>query len=377
MAAVRRRLDLRLLAIGVALVVSPVRLRADSTTDAALARIAADWQDRRSAFRTVEYELQGACSYPEGGLTDPSDREAHPLVRKSFPAKDMKFDCSARVVIDFQRRRVGWSESGPVVNIGRPEIATRLENWFYDGTATYSVLPKGERYPSDPTYKDGDQIVKQKGYAPYLFIAERAPILFAHGFIGNGNPLPNFGSAKEFVKPEHMTYKGVGTIGGQQCLIVQLKTRGQAEELWIAPALQSAVMRWRLWIGEKLACEHDISYSITPEQRWLPSTWKLVSFNFARSGVVRHSDKVDVRLVRTDGDLPDGAFAPSMTPKTLIIDAQSDDQYVVQEDGSLAPRFAVKNVGRRKWAILAGVALVLVVCVGAYVARRRKRTGTG
>jgi hypothetical protein len=125
----------------------------------------------------------------------------------------------------------------------------------------------------------------------------------------------------------------------------------------------------------KTLYQHDIQYR-SQGKHWIPSSWRYNNFEtHTKQQSVRVSHELTVDAVETGTSPTDEEFTPSMRPGTLVRDASSYEQLVVNSEGELRPRDRAAESRRWKTSrwILLGVLIAAIVTASVLIIRKRSR----
>lgn len=342
-----------------------------------VAEIEADFRSRREGPSAVEYAVSGKIIYPAGGLTNPDDKQAAPQVRAYFPPVTESAEISATLLFDVRNGRVKRHDSEFLLHVSLGKFIHRDEQQAFNGRSTYQKYVRGQEGIPDPGYKHGDQVVKHQGISIGFLTLEDCPLLFAHGYVGNSNPILLDLSKPAFFSARHWMSTGPGLIDGDNCVVLRsITSPTKYEEMWIDRSRKSAVRRWKLVNKGKVQCQFDIAYDKV-DSYWLPKSWKYDDMDGRGPIPNRVSRQMAVRSVVVDPQVRDSDFELSVETGTLVRDPNdSTKDMVVDRDGQLIPRSSFRKYGWKFWATTVLSLAVIFLAVWSWRSRTRPTSGT-
>jgi hypothetical protein len=344
-----------------------------------LADIIRDLETRRSALRSVKYVVEGTVLAPKGCYSafDPIATGIAPS-DGPIPSEDYSWPMAWTLYLDFQQNRVRKEEHSEMFSAGDRFFYPVFEVCLADGGRVQRYTPR-DANTSDrwaPYEFDPDLSEHRESFFGFFEFADE-PLLWAHGRTGGqGRPRTDLrGTIREAI--QSLEVRGRAEIDGIECIVLRTSPaarQGDYSEFWLAPALDSALLRMSLIASGKELNRSDIEYR-QAHGGWYPSGW--TSIYLHGDGSIMRSQDVRVVEFTPDPPLADVQFRIEPTPGMVVYDEARDARYLVGEDGAWTDVKVIIALSEeaariRPWIIGAAV---FVAVAGAFVAGWAYRRG--
>lgn len=285
---------------------------AAESSDPQIEAIRAAWQQRQASAQTVVMKWTSTSQFSPTDTLDGRRRLEDKTKPDGFRTEvghgEMRLAGSKR---DWRFTRPEAKTASPFQRANTDGTTIKKYNQSSKGSGP---LPRGTGY----IYGPGDQSKRLTGNS--------LPAIFT--FLPLDSDLTLFNLSAARVGEER------GTIDGHECLIVTDLTEGRVHyELWVDPA-QGYCVRRRLQYTDGIALGRiDITYKDYPGFGLVPTKWRLAN-TFEDGTADSGGDGVVTSLVLNE-PIPDTEFELEFPPNTRVIDAISNDEYVISATGSI------------------------------------------
>ncbi len=345
-----------------------------------LEQVFADWRLRQDQTHNLRYTLVGQGMIPKG-----KRGPAGTVVPRDFIYKKERV-----VTLDMDNNRMSKTTLDSYFNSASNSFFPLRKAATYDGSVTRVFIPRAGNTEDFQRGKFDPELWLVTGKGGIHLDPDDRPILLAHGIVASSPEQEFVGvmsgpqmNLRPRLNPDNFSLHTKALHGDRECLVLRTKVQGDGVpgkfyELWVDPALESAVVRFVWYYRWKIYESTDIQYQKTPHG-WLPESWSrshsLEKISGA-AGWLEQWSRFRVKEVTVNRRLDAGEFTVALKPGMVVVGTDKG-HYRVEEDGKSLARLD-PGQGELGWLsilrVLIGLALLMLVlwCIFRYFKGRRR-----
>lgn len=355
---------------GVILLLSPSSSYSDEVDE-----VLSAWQKRQSQVRTLRLVARGEGLYKKGSYSD----EVGLPSSEPLPAEDLRFECRALYLLDFEQNRVRKETSTMSFNSSAQTFHKGNRIVVFDGQDVQQYVPRS----TNSALSDVDinlDIFDAKSSPENIFMVSDLPVSFAAGCIPSN--AGNMSHRKLRIELQLGDLKAFGESTNHDLVLRSQPLHGRAGsylEYWVDRDRGATITQWHFYLNETLIFHFSIKYKESADE-WWPDSWTYREHS--ADGTVAKEFKMIVETLETNIPTRIDDFRIRQEEGMHVADRKTGEEYQVTADGKRPRAEVLRGVEQQeetsdereetppaqswiRWAVVVGVIAVGITAVSA------------